>query len=238
MSVFFPGGPSRRFEFLCNVLLKSSLIHLLHPCVGHRVDKLNPLRELKHGRVLPFQEGDHFLKGQPGAGLGLDVGTNPLAHEGIGHGNHRHSGNPWMAGDQPLDFRGTDALPAPVDHFFDAAGEGDVALLVDSGQIPGPEEPVPGEDFPVFFWIVVITGEDPWALENQFTFGTHRKGLPLLVDDLVGIEGARGPPHRGANDFERISGARDGGFSLTSLTRSGWLAPPALCIFFRELRSY
>src|SRR4030043_1250480 len=27
-------------------------------------------------------------------------------------------------------------------------------------------------------------------------------------------------------------------FSVISLTRSGWLAPPALCIFFKELKLY
>jgi len=84
-----------------------------------------------------------------------------------------------MPGDESFDFRGTDTLTAPVDHFFDTTREGDVPLVIDSGQIPGPEKPVSREDFFVFFRVVVITGEDPWSLENQFAFCSRREVFPF-----------------------------------------------------------
>ena len=81
-----------------------------------------------------------------------------------------------MPVDQALDDGGADALAAPVDHLLEAAGQPDVTVLVDDGQVAGLEEAVTVEDLGVLLRVLVVAGEDGRPLEQKFALAVRAVG--------------------------------------------------------------
>jgi hypothetical protein len=110
---FYLHGSYSRLKLSGNVLLQGFLIRFLCADIRHGIDKFNPLRKLEHRGFLPSQKGNDFIKGQLSPGFGLNIGTNPFAHNRIRHGDDGHGPYIRVTADESLDFYGTDTLTAP-----------------------------------------------------------------------------------------------------------------------------
>ena len=164
--------------------LQRRLVQLLRRRVRHGLHELDALRQLPAPRPsLPRRKAMTASKVSVAPGRRLDVGADPLSHERVGHGDDRHHGHIRVLVDEALDHGGADALAAPVDHLLEAAGEPDVAVLVDDGQVAGLEEAVLVEDLGVLLGVLVVAGEDGRALEQELALACRaaaccRRGRP------------------------------------------------------------
>ena len=89
----------------------------------------------------------------------------------------------WMAVKDFFDLAWEDVFTADDEHFFDAAGNVEVAFVVDAADVAGAEEAVGGEDFGGFLGETVVAGHDVWATHLDFAIG---------VDGQWGVGGGVG----------------------------------------------
>ena len=137
---------------------------------------------------------------------GLQDRADPFAEAFVRVAHHRRRANAGEGGEGVLHGDRGEVHPAPDDEVLHPAGDPDVPLAVDAGEVSGAEEPVRGQQRFVQGLLGVVADEHPRPAHRKLALRTRRGRLAARVE---GAELEPGKPDPGGGQH-LLAGARGG----------------------------